>query len=146
MLEFLGEGIGFSALSTKSKIAYVVGGLILMLSTKAMFLYIEADISSHVVLRNACESSPPFASPERLFEHFPNDTYSGRCLPEINTCGEFIATDGKTRHYPCNDGQCTMYWQMDDHSCLVQLSTNGRKALGAGKFKRGPLSDDLPLL
>jgi len=135
MLEFLVEGAFFSALSTKSKIAYAAGSIILMLLFGAMIRYIDADLESDVALRNACESSPPFASPARLFEHFPEDTYSGRCLPEINTCGEFTAADGKTRHYPCKNGQCTMYWQLDGDSCRVQLSTNGRKALGAGKFK-----------
>jgi hypothetical protein len=135
MLEFLVEGAFFSALSTKSKIAYVAGSLILMLCFGAMIRYIDADLASDVALRNACESSPRFASPARLFEHFPEGSYSGRCLPDINTCGEFTAADGKTRHYPCKNGQCTMYWQLDGDSCRIQLNTNDHKARGAGDFK-----------
>ena len=135
MLDILSEGAFFSTLSTKSKIACAAVSLILMLCCGAMTRYINTDLASDVALRNACESSPPFASPARLFEHFPEGTYSGRCLPEINTCGEFTAADGKTRHYPCKNGQCTMYWQRDGDSCRVRLSNNDHKARRAGEFK-----------
>jgi hypothetical protein len=140
MLDSILDAYSFSTLSTTGKVVVVVGHLILMLSFGGMVRYLEQDFSSDITLRKACESSPPFASPANLFEHFPKDTYSGRCLPEINTCGEFTPADGRTRHYPCENGYCTMYWQLDGHSCSVQLSTRG-KALRPGEFKRGPLND-----
>ena len=121
--------------SKRDKVIVTVAILILWLATAAMIRYIDADSEADVALRNACASAPPFASPARLFEHFPEDTYSGRCLPEINTCGEFTVADGTTRHYPCKSGFCTMYWQRDDESCRIQLSTNDNKAMPGPEFK-----------
>ena len=88
-------------------------------------------------LREACESASTGMTPAMLFSHFPRATYNPRCLSATQDCGEFEATDGTMRHFPCPRGDCAMYWQEGPQTCRVDLSDDRHMALGAGVVTGG---------
>ncbi len=118
------------------KHALIALGAILLLAPLAVWVgsSVPTGAEGKLALRAACDSVSPPMSPKSLIAHFPKGSYSARCLPQIQECGEFTDAGNATHHYPCPNGVCTMYWTLDDWSCSVLLSDKQLRAMGPGKL------------
>jgi len=115
--------IAFGAMLVLGPLAYCVGDSL------------PTGYEGKIALRDACAAVIAPMSPTTLFAHFPEGSYTGRCLPETQDCGEFTDAAGVAHRYPCPNGMCTMYWTLDGWSCRVHLSDEQRRAMGPGELQ-----------
>jgi len=125
----------WAKLDTKHKL--IAFGAMLVLTPIAVWVGESAPTGyeGKMGIRDACAAVIAPMSPKSLIAHFPEGSYTGRCIPETQECGEFTDASGVTRHFPCPGGLCSMYWLIDGWSCRVDLSDEKRRAMGPGQLE-----------
>tara|TARA_B100000029_G_scaffold312663_1_gene305113 strand:- start:323 stop:739 length:417 start_codon:yes stop_codon:yes gene_type:complete len=125
----------WNKLDTKHKL--IAMGAMLVLGPIAYWVgdSIPTGYEGQMGIRDACESVSKPMSPKSLMAHFPEGSYTGRCIPETQECGEFTDASGVTWHFPCPNGRCAMYWLVDGWTCRVDLSDGHLRAMGPGELE-----------
>jgi hypothetical protein len=122
-------------LDWKGKLAYTGFGVLMVVGALALFRFAPTGAEAKVALRSACAGVSAPMSPATLYDHFPEGTYTPRCLAGTDGCTEFTTRDGHAEHYPCANNQCVMYWRSDGWGCRVRLSDGDQRAQGPGEIQ-----------